>query len=409
VLLDLAVSVLFAWDVFVPALSRKLGVATGSLAIVFATGLAAFTVGVLGGGRLADRVAPRRLAAAVGAGVSLGTAGVAVVSSVAALVVVFGVLVGGSSGVGYATAVRAAGTVPTRRGLALGLVVSAYAAGTVAIAPAAAVLLDQVGSAGTFFVLAAVTAVVLTTAAVLLPARAPARQPSRGRRGPVLSGATMRLWLAFGLGSAPGLAAFGHAGELAGGTRAGAVAVTLLSAGNLTGRLVAGPLSDRIGRPLALHVSMAVLVVSSAVLGLAGNPPMALTALAALGTQYGALSTLAPAATADAVPAARLGATYGAVFTGWASAAWWLRWQRHGRPRGWAGTMSPSPSSSPPHSAGSPSPSPCHDRAHKGGHVRGPDPRIGPGQPFSPPTTPEPSPARSSTRPEASTSGLSPR
>jgi OFA family oxalate/formate antiporter-like MFS transporter len=317
VLLDLAVSVLFAWDVFVPALSRKLGVATGSLAIVFATGLAAFTVGVLGGGRLADRVAPRRLAAAVGAGVSLGTAGVAVVSSVAALVVVFGVLVGGSTGVGYATAVRAAGTVPTRHGLALGLVVSAYAAGTVAIAPAAAVLLDQVGSAGTFFVLAAVTAVVLTTAAVLLPARAPARQPSRGRRGPVLSGATMRLWLAFGLGSAPGLAAFGHAGELAGGTRAGAVAVTLLSAGNLTGRLVAGPLSDRIGRPLALHVSMAVLVVSSAVLGLAGNPPTALAALTALGTQYGALSTLAPAATADAVPAARLGATYGAVFTGW--------------------------------------------------------------------------------------------
>jgi OFA family oxalate/formate antiporter-like MFS transporter len=101
--------------------------------------------------------------------------------------------------------------------------------------------------------------------------------------------------------------------------------------------LVAGPLSDRIGRPLALHVSMAVLVVSSAVLGLAGNPPMALSALAVLGTQYGALSTLAPAATADAVPAARLGATYGAVFTGWGigglvaplAAAWaaaWLGW-----------------------------------------------------------------------------------
>ncbi len=36
-----------------------------------------------------------------------------------------------------------------------------------------------------------------------------------------------------------------------------------------------------------------------------------------LGTQYGALSTLTPAATSDVVPAERFGTTYGLVFTSW--------------------------------------------------------------------------------------------
>jgi OFA family oxalate/formate antiporter-like MFS transporter len=317
VLLDFAVSTLFAWDVFVPVLSRQLGASTAALAVVFSIGLTAFTVGVLGGGRLADRVAPRLVAMVAGVGVSLGLVGAAVASSVAVLVVAFGVLVGGSTGMGYAVAVRAAGTVSTRRGLALGLAVSAYAAGTIAVAPAATVLLHRLGRPGTFFVLAAATAVVLAAGAALLPAHASTRPPSVDRHGPVYSRTTLRLWAVFGLGSAPGLAAFGHAGELAGGARAGSLAVVLLSVGNLTGRLVAGPTSDRTGRRHALQVNVAVLVVSCAVLGLAGNHVVALAALVALGIQYGALSALVPAATADAVPAARLGATYGAVFTGW--------------------------------------------------------------------------------------------
>ena len=47
VLLDLAVSPLFAWAVFTPRLSRELGVDQPALATVFSVGLAAFTVGVL--------------------------------------------------------------------------------------------------------------------------------------------------------------------------------------------------------------------------------------------------------------------------------------------------------------------------------------------------------------------------
>ncbi|MDD7938943.1 MFS transporter [Actinomycetospora lutea] len=317
VLLDLAVSPLFVWDVFTGALGRELGVGHAVLAGVFSVGLLAFMLGVLVGGRAADRVAPRRLALVALAGTVLGLLGSAAASSVLVLFVAFGVLVGGSTGLGYATAVRVAGTVATGRGLALGLVVSAYAAGSAVLAPVASTLIDAIGRRATLVVLAGALGVLLAVAAALVPGARPGARAERagGRTRP--SRSVVALWLAFGLGSAPALAAFAQAGGLAGDAAAVALAVALLNVGNLAGRLVAGPLSDRIGRRAALHANAALLVVACAPLAAGATGSVALVALLLLGTQYGALSTLTPAATSDVVPPERFGTTYGLVFTGW--------------------------------------------------------------------------------------------
>jgi MFS transporter, OFA family, oxalate/formate antiporter len=320
VLLNLAVSPLFAWDVFTVSLGRDLGVDNTLLASVFSVGLVAFTIGVLVGGRVADRVSPRLLALVTAAGTVIGLLVSAAATSVAIMILGFGVLLGGSTGLGYAIAVRVAGTVQTRRGLALGLVVSAYAAGTVVLAPVAAALLVAVGRGWTFVLLAGVLGGVLVVAAVLVPAH-PAnphtsqRRARNTRRRP--SRPVVALWLAFALGSAPALGAFAHAGELAGTPSAAALAVPLLNTGNLVGRLVAGPLSDLVERPAALHASSAVLLLACLPLALGSTGPVALAALLLLGTQYGALSALIPLATSDAVPRERFGTTYGLVFTGW--------------------------------------------------------------------------------------------
>ena len=161
--------------------------------------------------------------------------------------------------------------------------------------------------------------ILLAAAAVLVPGVAPRHglrpvaSPRRGRPGaPVVA-----LWLAFGLGAAPALAAFAQAGNLAGAPGSAVVAVTLLNLGNFAGRLVAGPLSDRFGRRTALHVNAALLLLACFPLALGAAGPIALVALTLLGAQYGALSTLTPAATSDVVPAEHFGTTYGLVFTGW--------------------------------------------------------------------------------------------
>ncbi|HEY2193431.1 MAG TPA: MFS transporter [Actinomycetospora sp.] len=319
VLLDLALSPLFAWDVFTDHLRRELGVGDAVLAAVFSVGLVAFMLGVLVGGRVADATSPRRLALVALAGTVVGLLGSAAATSVAVVFVAFGGFLGGSSGLGYATAVRVAGTVGSRRGLALGIVVSAYAVGTAALAPVASALLASVGRGWTFVVLAGALGVVLAVAAALVPGARPTRGPPtapahrRTRPGaPVVA-----LWAAFGLGSAPTLAAFAQAGSLAGVPGAVALAVALLNVGNFVGRLVAGPLSDRVGRRAALHGNSALLLVACIPLAAGTSGAPALVALFLLGTQYGALSTLTPAATADVVPVERFGTTYGLVFTGW--------------------------------------------------------------------------------------------
>lgn len=324
VLLDLAVSPLFAWDVFAVAFARRLRVDAASLTLVFAVGLACFTVGVLVGGRAADRVSPRRLAGLTAAGVVAGLAGAGAAFSVPVLLAAFGVVLGAATGLGYATAVHVAGTVAGRRGGALALVVSAYAAGTIVVAPVAAVLLGTTTLLVTFAVLAAALGVAVFAAAALLPAAPPARATrqgprtaGRGRPAVPVPGRVAGLWLVFGLGSAPGLTAFAHAGQVAGYPGAAVLAVPVLSAGNLVGRLVAGPASDRVGRPVMLHVTAAALAVACAVLAISDGTGVRLVTLLLLGAQYGALSALVPAATADAVPAQRFGAAYGVVFTGW--------------------------------------------------------------------------------------------
>jgi MFS transporter, OFA family, oxalate/formate antiporter len=322
VLLDLAISPLFAWDVFTDDLGDELGLGASALAGVFSLALAAYTVAVLLGGRAADVHPPRRLAVAVALGCVAGLLGCAVAPSGTVLVLGFATFAA-STGTGYVVAIRVAGTIARRRGLAVGLVVSAYAGGTVVVAPLAAALLDHVGRGWTFTLLAAGIGALVLAAAALVPATKPPPSPATARTGPRTARPTRpsygrtvpALWAVFALGSAPGLAAFGNAGDLAGPQVVG-LAIPLLSVGNFAGRLVAGPASDRIGRPLSLHLDAAVLVLTCGLLAADGGAGAVATALFVLGMQYGALSVLVPAATADAVAPERFGTSFGRVFTG---------------------------------------------------------------------------------------------
>lgn len=317
-LLDLAVSPLFIWDTFTASLSREIHASAAALSVVFAVGLAAFTTGVLVGGRMADVVAPRRLALIAGVCVVAGLETAALAPGLFLLIAGFGVVLGVGTGVGYATAVRVAGTVTSGRGQAVGIVVSAYAAGAVALAPIASFLLGFLGLGGTFAVLGGGLGLLLMIAAALLSGASPtsSRKPT-AERGVDPTGIVPALWAMFLLGCAPALIAFAHAGEFAGGRGTTVVAVAMLNTGNFVGRLIAGPASDRVGRAPALHATQAVLAAACVALTLSNRLLVLLAALLALGTQYGALSVLTPTVTADSVPAERFGATYGRVFSGW--------------------------------------------------------------------------------------------
>lgn len=314
-LVDLAVSALFVWDVFTPWLARELGTSRTALATVFAVGVALYTGGVLAGGWAADRWSSRALVRVGAVGVLVGLAWCGFAGSLWTLVVAFSLVMGVTTGMGYAVAVRVAVTVSRRRGLALTIVVSAYAAATVVLAPLVQAGLESYGRRWTFVALGVLLSVAMAVASFLVPGTPPA-PPSSGRSA-LPWRVVARWWLVFCLASAPGLVGFAHAGPLIGSPALAGLAVALLSFGNLFGRVVGGPLLDRIGAPATLRLSCVLLAACSLALPLSGGGWPTYVALFGLGTQYGSLSAIVPAGVADRVPAASFGFAYGLVFTGW--------------------------------------------------------------------------------------------
>lgn len=331
---NVAAGTLFAWSVFLPPLTAELGASAGTLSAVFSASLVVFAVVVLLAGALTDRGSPRSLAVASAASAGAGLGLTSAAPSVAVVALGYGGLFGLASGLGYVTVVTVASTrFGPRRGFALGIVVGAYAAGPIVVGPAATLSIDALGWRATAAMLAVAVAAVTLVAAGWLPS-SPASQESSSRESPKGSGTAgpsgpgrvervgvRWLWLLFLFASAPGLLAFAHTTDIGlerGLTApAAGVLVGLLAAGNLAGRLLAGPLSDRFGTVVVMAASLAALTIAVVALGWSASASAAFLALPVVGLEYGAISTLLPAATADLVGRESFGASYGRAFSSW--------------------------------------------------------------------------------------------
>ena len=134
------------------------------------------------------------------------------------------------------------------------------------------------------------------------------------------------IWFMYACGAGAGLMVIGKLAAIAklqAGIELGFVLVAVLAVGNGGGRVVAGIVSDRIGRKATLcvcFVAQAVLVwlLSQANTGsaLATVPVLALLS-ALIGASYGANLSLFPSITKDYYGLKNFGMNYGLVFTAW--------------------------------------------------------------------------------------------
>jgi MFS family permease len=326
---NLALGTLFAWSILLRPLRAEFGVELSALTGVFSASLVLFALVVLLGGRLTDTHSPRALTLAAAVLAGCGLALTAAAPSPPVVAVAYGGLFGLASGLGYVTVVTVASTrFGARRGLALGVVVGAYAAGPILVGPLGALAIEAAGWRATVAGLAVVVAGATALAALGLPsapaARAPAAPAARAAAG-AAAGSPGRgllwLWLLFLTSTAPALLAFASTTEIAlergVGSGAAGVAVAALGAGNLAGRLLAGPVSDRLGTVRTSALTLLALLLALVALGWTGSAGVLLVALAVLGAEYGAISALLPAATADLVGPERFGTSYGRAFTSW--------------------------------------------------------------------------------------------
>ncbi len=314
----------YAWSVFVEPLERALGASRGEISLAYAAATVGFTLGMMAAPRLFGRVgAPAlALAACAAAGSGLAIAGWA--SSAALVTLGFGGIFAVANGVGYGLALEVAQTaLARRRGLASGLAVATYMAGSVAFAAAAAYGIERVGPGWTLSVIGAALAIAGIGAGRLLVLSRVALTvalPSGGGN----PRAFLLLWCGFLCGSATGVMALGHAAaivaSMGGGARAGAAGAVLIALGSGAGRLAGGWMTDAITAPWVIAAAQLAGAVALLAVVLDPTTSTALVTLFMVGGAYGALVGAFPPAIGDIYGVERAAAVYGRVFTAWAVA-----------------------------------------------------------------------------------------
>jgi OFA family oxalate/formate antiporter-like MFS transporter len=340
--INLALGVLYAWSVISKQITKEWGWNETQAALPYSVAIIVFAIMMVPAGRMQDKYGPRLVATLGGILCGIGFIIASLGQSITGLVIGFGILAGAGIGCGYASATPPAVKwfPPARTGLIAGLVVAGFGLASVYIAPLANYLLSGFGIQSTFLVLGIAFLIAVVILSQLLknppPGYKPAGNPASGKAGsaPKATAAAadyewtemvrtpqfFLLWIMFVFGAGAGLMIIGKLAkivDLQAGIKAGFIFVAMLAVGNAAGRIVAGVLSDKIGRTwtmFAVFVFQAVLMFFLRGLDTYGT---LFLASVLIGFNYGANLSVFPSATKDYFGLRNFGVNYGFVFTAW--------------------------------------------------------------------------------------------
>ena len=349
--INLALGVLYAWSIFKGAIvsSIKAGGPDAfhwSLSSVndpYALCCLCFAFSMIIAGKCQDKIGPARTALIGGVLVGAGFTLMSLSNSYAAWVVGFGVLSGSGFGFGYSAATPPAlkWFSSKKTGLIAGIVVAGFGLAPVYIAPLSSFLIGAYGIQKSMLFLAVGFAIVVCALSFLLvnppkgfvPAESALMDDGKpvGAKKSVYDanvGEMLRspkfylLWTAFFIGSGAGLMVIGSVAVLAKHSMGNMafVAVAIMAIGNASGRVVAGVLSDKIGRraTLTIMLSFQAILMFAAIPVVGSESAVLLVLLASLiGFNYGSNLTLFPSFAKDYWGFKNYGLNYGVLFSAW--------------------------------------------------------------------------------------------
>ena len=349
--INLALGVLYAWSIFKGAIKASIEKGgpdafqwdNASINDPYAVCCLTFAFAMILAGKCQDKIGPARTALIGGLLVGAGFTLIAFSTSYLAWVIGFGVLAGAGFGFGYSAATPPAlkWFSPAKTGLIAGIVVAGFGLAPVYIAPLSSWLLGVFGiQKSMLFFAAGFTVVVCGLSFLLVNPPQGYVPPEPENAGPVaklnaakpLNNATVSemlrsykfyiLWVTFFIGAGAGLMVIGSVAGLAKKSMGSMafVAVAIMAIGNAAGRVVAGVLSDKIGRRATLFIMLAFqAALMFAAIPVVGSNSAALLVLLAtfIGFNYGSNLALFPSFTKDYWGIKNYGLNYGALFTAW--------------------------------------------------------------------------------------------
>jgi len=341
--INLALGVLYTWSMFKGAIEKEFGWKGDQLNDPYALCCLVFAFTMILAGRCQDKFGPRLTASIGGLLVGAGMVLIATTTSYAVWLLGFGVLVGIGIGFGYSSATPPAlkWFPPSKTGLIAGLVVAGFGLAPVYLAPTSQYLLAHYGLQKSmlifgiaFVVIVCVLAQWLVNPPVGYVAGAPPAGTGTAASKPAAPSATpgellrmplfYLLWIIYFIGAGAGLMVISSIGGMAKNSMGALafIAVAVMAIGNAGGRILAGMLSDRIGRRWTLMLVLLLqAVLMFAAIPVTGAQDMAgvvIVVLAAMiGANYGANLALFPSYTKDLWGLKSFGINYGLLFTAW--------------------------------------------------------------------------------------------
>lgn len=340
--INLALGILYAWSLIKGEISESFGWNKEQLNDPYALCCLVFAFAMILAGRCQDRFGPRLTASIGGLLVGLGFVLCSTTNGYGAWLLGFGILAGAGIGFGYSSATPPAlkWFPPAKTGLIAGLVVAGFGLAPVYLAPVSQFLLSEFGVQRTMLIFGVAFAIIVCGLAQMLvnppPGYIAAARPAAGSvpigrapdgcaPGQILRTPTFYLlWLIYFIGAGAGLMVIASVsgmakqsmGELA------FVAVAVMAVGNAGGRILAGIVSDRIGRRwtlcLVLAAQSALMFIAIYVTASKDMAAVVVVLVAALiGANYGANLALFPSFTKDLWGLKTFGANYGVLFTAW--------------------------------------------------------------------------------------------
>jgi len=351
--INLALGILYTWSIFKGAIKESIekggegafNWAAASLNDPYAVCCIVFAFSMILAGRCQDKLGPRITALMGGLMVGIGFTWISTTTSYAAWVMGFGVLAGTGIGFGYSSATPPAlkWFPPAKTGLIAGLVVSGFGLASLYIAPLSKYLVGAWGlqKAMLFFGLSFLVVVCGLSLLLINPPKdyVPQQNPAPGKDVKAKPAAAQRdktasemmktvtfwkLWFIYFIGAGAGLMVISSVADMAKASmgEAAFVAVAIMAVGNAGGRIIAGALSDKIGRNTTLIIMLLfqslLMFACIAVMGSANASAIILVLLATfIGFNYGTNLSLFPSITKDLWGLKNFGLNYGFVFTAW--------------------------------------------------------------------------------------------
>jgi MFS transporter, OFA family, oxalate/formate antiporter len=339
--MNLALGILYAWSMFSKQLTEAVdkggfGWSKTQATLPYTTAIACFAIMMVPAGRLQDRFGPR-IVATVGAlfcGMGLVIASYGGPQSLLPAILGFGVLAGAGIGLGYASATPAAVKwfPPEKKGLITGLVVAGFGLAPVYIAPLSKYLLTTYGISASFKLLGIIFIVIAGAAAQFIrnPQTPAVSKTAAGNaasnnftwREMLRTPSFYMLYVQYACAATAGLMIIGHLAKIVavqsgGAVKIGFLFVAVLALFNAGGRVIAGIVSDYIGRIVTLVFVFIVQAIMMAFFSQFTTVSGFLLGSAMVGFNYGACLALFPATTADYWGTKNLGLNYGILFTSW--------------------------------------------------------------------------------------------